>query len=151
MRTIAAILILLYIHIDSLAQTPQGFDSLLAKKLGADAYGMKKFTLVLLKTGSVKITDKSKLDSLFSGHMKNIQRLASENKLIIAGPLGKNSNNYEGIFVFNSENMKEVQQQIDTDPAIHSGILKAELYLWYSSASLQEIPALHNQIQREHF
>lgn len=51
---------------------------------------MKSYYLVILKTGSAKITDKKRSDSIFGGHMKNIQRLALENKLVVAGPMGKN-------------------------------------------------------------
>jgi uncharacterized protein YciI len=128
-----------------------GYDSILAKKLHADPYGMKKYVLVLLKTGPVKITDKSMSDSLFTGHMKNILRLAAENKLILAGPLGKNDKTYEGIFVLNTDSIKEAAQMLETDPAVHAGILASELYLWYSTAAIQEIPGIHNKIAQSHF
>ena len=107
--------------------------------------------MVLLKTGPVNITDKSKNDSLFAGHMKNIQRLASENKLILAGPLGKNDKSYEGIFVLNTDSIKEASEMLETDPAVHAGVLATELYLWYSTAAIQEIPSIHNKIRQAHF
>jgi hypothetical protein len=44
--------------------------------------------LVLLKKGSVELTDKKIRDSVFRGHMANIIRLAAEKKLILAGPKG---------------------------------------------------------------
>jgi YCII-related domain. len=128
-----------------------GYDSVLAKKLHADQYGMKKYVLVLLKTGPANITDKSKSDSLFTGHMKNILRLAAENKLILAGPLGKNDKTYEGIFVLNTDSIKEAAQMLETDPAVHAGALASELYLWYSTAAIQEIPSIHNKIAQTHF
>lgn len=149
MRSMAAVF-LLFLFTKVHAQTP-GYDSVLAKKLHADPYGMKKYVLVLLKTGPVNITDKSKSDSLFAGHMKNILRLAAENKLILAGPLGKNDKTYEGIFVLNTDNIKEAAQMLDTDPAVHAGALASELYLWYSTAAIQEIPAIHNKIAQTHF
>jgi uncharacterized protein YciI len=151
MKYLLAILLLLIGSIQTNAQKTPGYDSLLAKKLHADAYGMKKYILVLLKTGPTSITDKAKRDSFFMGHMKNIQRLAAENKLILAGPLGKNDKAYEGIFVLNTESMQEAAQMLETDPAVHSGLLASELYLWYASAAVQEIPGMHEKIQKEHF
>jgi hypothetical protein len=87
----------------AIAQTPnKNYDSVLAKKLNADANGMKRYYLIILKTGTANITDKATLDSIFSGHMKNIQRLASENKMVVAGPMGKNDKTYRGIFILNT-------------------------------------------------
>ncbi|MBV9963211.1 MAG: hypothetical protein JO072_13285 [Parafilimonas sp.] len=127
------------------------YDSVLAKKLQADDYGMKNYVFVILKKGSANISDKHQLDSIFHGHMANIQRLAAEGKLIIAGPIGDNDKNYEGIFVFNTSSVDEARQWLNTDPAIQAKDLDAELYPWYCSAALQEIPALHKQVQKKSF
>ena len=152
MKLIALIAVLLFANTNTNAQsTNNNYDSVLAKKLNADAYGMKKYYLVLLKTGPANITDKIKRDSIFTGHMKNIQWLASQNKLVVAGPFGKNDNNYEGIFILNTDNKKEAEAMIETDTAVHSKVLVAEYYLYYGSASLQQIPELHNKIQQKHF
>ncbi|HMG14584.1 MAG TPA: hypothetical protein VK590_03990, partial [Saprospiraceae bacterium] len=45
-------------------------------------------------------------DSLFTGHMNNIKRLAKENKLIVAGPFEKNLKNYRGLFIFTVNNSR---------------------------------------------
>jgi uncharacterized protein YciI len=133
------------------AQTTDNYDSALAKKLQADDYGMKSYVLVILKKGTANITDKKILDSIFHGHMANIQRLADENKLVLAGPMGDNDKNYEGIFIFNTADIHEAKQWLSTDPAIQSNDLDAELYVWYCTAALQEIPSLHKQIQKKSF
>ncbi len=152
MKLTALIVFLFFANTYAKAQNTNNiYDSVLAKKLNADAYRMKKYYLVLLKTGPTVISDKAKLDSIFSGHMKNIQWLASQNKLVLAGPLGKNDNNYEGIFILNTDNKKEAVGMIETDRAVHSKILTAEYYMYYGSASLQQIPEMHNKIQRKHF
>lgn len=129
----------------------QTYDSALAKKLNADDYGMKKYILVLLKTGTADASDPQKVDSIFSGHMKNIQSLASQNKLILAGPLGENENKYEGIFVLNTDSIDEAKKMLETDPAVHEHFLSPELFVWYGSAAVQEIPAIHLKIQKKHF
>jgi uncharacterized protein len=144
------LIILFFVSTTVHAQT-NNYDSVLAKKLNADDYGMKSYVLVLLKKGSATITDKKMLDSIFHGHMANIQRLASENKLVLAGPMGDNDKNYEGVFVFNTASIDEAKQWLSTDPAIQSKDLDAELYSWYCTAALQEIPALHQQVQRKSY
>lgn len=114
------------------------YDSTLAKKLGADDYGMKSYVFAMLKTGSNSTTDKAFIDSCFSGHMANIVRLVNERKLIVAGPLGKNDNAYRGLFIFNVSTMEEARELVQSDPAINSKLLDADLYNWYGSAALPE-------------
>jgi len=132
-------------------QATGNYDSALAKKLNADDYGMKQYVLVMLKKGTANITDKKILDSIFHGHMANIKRLASENKLVIAGPMTENDKNYEGIFVFNTGDINEARQWLSTDPAIQSKDLDAEVYGWYSTAALQEVLGIHEKIQKKSF
>lgn len=127
------------------------YDSVLAKKLNADDYGMKSYTLIILKKGSVEITDKKMRDSVFHGHMANIQKMASENKLILAGPTGKNDKGYEGIFVFNTGDTTEARQWLNSDPAIQAKDLDAEIYEWYGPAALQTVTSINRTIQKKHF
>ena len=133
------------------AQQNNTYDSVLAKKLNADDYGMKMYTLVILKKGSADITDKKIRDSIFHGHMENIKRLANENKLLVAGPMSENEKNYEGIFVFNTADISEARQWLNTDPAIQSKDIDAEIYGWYSSAALQKISEIHSTLQKKSF
>ena len=73
------------------AQAPAAaYDKALADSLGANDFGMKMYTLVMLKTGPNQVSDKAQRDSLFRGHLQNIGRLAREGKLIVAGPLQAN-------------------------------------------------------------
>jgi hypothetical protein len=121
------------------AITNPDYDMALAKKLGADDYGMKSYMLVILKTGANQTTDKAFISESFRGHMENINRLVEQKKLIIAGPLGKNANNYRGIFILNNvAGFDEANELLQTDPAIKSGLLGVELYKWYGSAALPE-------------
>src|SRR5262245_30594317 len=80
------------------AQNPKYNDSL-AKALGADEYGMKKYTLVILKTGPNTGTSKATTDSCFSGHMANMEKMVAAGELIVAGPIAKNEKTYRGIFI----------------------------------------------------
>jgi len=125
------------------------YDKLLADSLGGDDYGMKSYILVILKTGPNKIEDKHILDSLFKGHMENIGRLASNGKLIVAGPLGKNDKTYRGIFIFNVKSMEEANALLKTDPTINDGVLEAELFKWYGSAALPTYLPNHEKIEKK--
>lgn len=115
------------------------FDAALAEKLGADDYGMKKFVFVVLKTGNSQTTDKKFISETFKGHLENINRLVEEGKLVVAGPFGKNENNYRGIFIFhNVPTLEAAEDLLQTDPAVKAGLLDFELYNWYGSAALPE-------------
>ncbi len=127
------------------------YDSVLAKKVGADDYGMKSYVFAILKKGSYAAKDKKESDSLFRGHMANIGRLADEGKLVVAGPLGKNDKDYSGIFIFNVKTTEEAKKLCETDPAIKSGIFIVEFYPWYCSGALMEINKIHKAIQKKSF
>ena len=127
------------------------YDSTLAKKFDSDDYGMKKYVLVILKTGSNTTEDKKIKDSLFAGHMANINRLVKINKLVIAGPLVKNKKTYRGIFILDVKTFEEANALLDTDPAIKEKLLAAELYQWYGSAALPAYLEASDKIWKKGF
>lgn len=115
------------------------YDPALAKKLGGDDYGMKQYFLVILKTGTNTTTDKTLISESFRGHMENINRLVKEGKLIVAGPLAKNENQYRGIFILNNiPTPEEAKTLLQTDPAIRNSLLAFDIFTWYGSAALPE-------------
>jgi len=127
------------------------YDSSLAKKFEADDYGMKKYVLVILKTGSNTTENKKLKDSLFAGHMDNINRLVKINKLVVAGPLVKNEKTYRGIFILDVKTLEEANALLETDPAIKEKLLAAELYQWYGSAALPAYLEASDKIWRKGF
>lgn len=132
---------------------PSGFDAELAKKVGADEYGMKNFVFCILKTGpkDPEIKDKKQRDEIFAGHMANMARLAKEGSLALAGPFGKNDRAYRGIFIFNVATVEEAQKLVDTDPVIKSGMMIAELTPWYGSAATMLINENHKKVAKTSF
>ncbi len=114
------------------------YDSILAKRLGGDEYGMKSYIFVILKTGSNTQVEKAVRDSLFAGHLANIDRLAKQRKLIVAGPFGKNDKSFRGLFILNVDTPEEANDLLQTDPAIREKLLEPELFKWYGSAALPE-------------
>lgn len=115
------------------------YDKALADKLESDQYGMKSYFLVILKTGSNKTTDKELINESFKGHMENINRLANEKILVVAGPIAKNDNNYRGIFILtNIKTIERAKEILKSDPAIKNGIFDFDIFTWYGSAALPE-------------
>lgn len=150
MKHLLALLILCCLGFSAQAQSSNpNYNKALADSLGADAYGMKQYVLVILKTGTNTTTDKEKLNAYFRGHMENIGRLAKEGKLVVAGPLGKNDKNYRGIFILDAKTVEEAQKMVETDPAVKAKVFEVELYPWYGSAALPLYLETHSKIEKE--
>lgn len=147
MKSIITFTFILSIVTFTFGQTtnPQ-LDTTLAKKLGADDYGMKMYVFVILKTGDNKTTDKQFIDSCFTGHLTNIGRLAETRQLIVAGPFGKNNDDFRGLFILNVTSIAEANKLLETDPALKANLLRAELYPWYGSAALPEYLDISDKI-----
>ena len=121
----------------------------LAEQYGADEYGMKRYILVILKTGPDTTSTKEELEQLFRGHMDNITRLSDQGKLVVAGPMsGKNERGYRGIFILNTNDEQEAREMLSGDPAITKGVFEAELYPWYGSAALPAYLDVHERISK---
>ncbi|MDO1501259.1 YciI family protein [Winogradskyella maritima] len=143
MKYIATLVIcLLSLQLATAQKTNPNYDAELAEKVGADEYGMKLYVFVMLKTGENTSKEKEPMDKAFAGHMANINRLVEEGKLIVAGPMQPNDNNYRGIFILDVRTIEEAEKLMQTDPAIKAKYLKPDLYQWYGSAALPEyLPA----------
>ena len=93
------------------------YNLLLAQHLGADNYGMKQYVMAFLKAGPNRSQDEETAAKLQTAHLKNIQRLAVEGKLLLAGPF-LDDGNVRGIYIFNVTTLDEAEKLTQTDPAI---------------------------------
>ncbi len=123
------------------------YDSLKAEKFGADDYGMKQYVIAFLKRGPNRIQDSSKAVELQKAHLKNINKLAEEGKLVLAGPFLDNED-VRGIYIFDVKTIEEARKLTETDPAIKAGSLIMELRPWYGSAALKEINQIHKTLEK---
>lgn len=151
MKKYLLIVVALYSAAVSSQEKPIIYDAALAKALNADDNGMKKYAFCILKTGSNTTATEAEKNSAFEGHMANINRLAKESKLVVAGPFMKNDKNYRGIFIFNVATIDEAQALVETDPAVKSKLLEADLTVWYASAALMETTKIHDKIAKNKF
>lgn len=150
-KTLLTLLLLAFALSAKAQSSNPKFRQALADSLNADEYGMKMYTLVILKSGSNTTTDKTLLDSLFKGHMANMIHMQSIGKLVVAGPLGKNDKSYRGIFILNTQTPEETKTLLETDPAIKARVLDAEIYPWYGSAALPLYLKHHEEVQKKSF
>ncbi len=95
-------------------------------------YEMKQYWLVLLYSGSVRSQDTATAARIQQAHMNNIDRLAAEGKIIMAGPMGGKTS-LRGIFIMNGKDSAEVASHIKTDSAIVTGRLRFEIHPWWTA------------------
>jgi uncharacterized protein YciI len=122
-----------------------GFDGALAQRLGADEYGMRSYVIAFLRAGPERRQDAETAQRLQRAHLDNIQRLAEDGKLVLAGPF-MDDGELRGIYVFDVATVEEAQALTASDPAIQAGRLVMELHPWYGSAAVKEINAIHERI-----
>ena len=105
---------------------------LLAQEEDKPKYEMKTYQMVFLYKGENRNQDSLEVEKIQAGHMANIQRLADEGKLIVAGPF-LDDKDLRGIFIFDSESEVEVKALVETDPAIMAGRLRYEIHPWMTA------------------
>jgi uncharacterized protein YciI len=129
-------------------QAQTEYDPELAEKVGADEYGMKKFVIAFLYRGDrVNEYSEEERAELQKGHMANINRMAEEGKLVLAGPFFGNED-LRGLYFFDVQSLEEAQALTETDPSIKAGVLKMDLKEWYGSAALPLLPELHSKVAK---
>jgi uncharacterized protein YciI len=111
---------------------------------------MKPMVMVYLKKGPVRNQDSATASEIQKGHMANIEKLAMEHKLLLAGPF-MDDGEVRGIFIFDVPTVEEARKLTKTDPAVQSGRLIMELHPWYGSAALLLLDSLHRKVQKKSF
>ncbi len=97
---------------------------------GDTTYIMKQYFMCFLKTGPNRDQDSATAAQLQADHQANIGRLAEEDKIHMAGPMGDDGD-LRGIFVFNTTTFEEADSLVRTDPAVAAGRLAYELHPWW--------------------
>lgn len=120
-------------------------DTVLARELGADDYGMKSYVMAFLKSGPNRDRTPTESAGLQRAHLQNIRRMAEEGQLVLAGPF-MDDGEIRGIYIFNVTTVEEAKKLTETDPAIQAGSLVMELHPWYGSAALLKVNEIHRQL-----
>src|SRR5215213_9763168 len=95
-------------------------------------YEMKQYWLVLLFSGGVRSQDTATAARIQKAHINNIERLAAQGKIIMAGPIGDNTN-LRGIFIMDGKDSTEIAGHIKVDSAIVTGRLRFEIHPWWTA------------------
>jgi uncharacterized protein len=95
-------------------------------------FKLKQYFLVLLKRGPNKDLDSLQRIEVQKGHMAHINKMADEKKLVIAGPMGDDTD-LRGIFIFDVPTMEDAVALTEQDPAVKAGRLIMEIHPWYAS------------------
>ena len=140
-----AILIASILTVTVHAQTT--YDPALATKLKADDYGMRTYVMAFLKAGPNRNRSREETQQLQAAHRANINRLAGEGKLVLAGPFA-DYGPLRGIYIFDVPTVAEAEALTNTDPAIKAGQLVMELHPWYGSAALMMVNEVHARIEK---
>jgi uncharacterized protein YciI len=124
------------------------YDAALATKLKADEYGMRTYVMAFLKAGPNRNRSAEETRTLQRAHLDNINRLAAEGKLVVAGPFADDGP-IRGIYNFDVPTVAEAEALTNSDPAIQAGSLAMELHPWYGSAALMMVNEVHARIQQK--
>lgn len=133
---------------DTGASTRAADDAELARTLGADERGMRRYVLAILKTGPTRVPDGPERDEMFKGHFANMGRLSAEGKLAVAGPLD-GVDGRRGLFVLAVADIDEARRLTATDPVIIKGEMVAEFHVFYGSAALMLVRDAHDRLTRK--
>lgn len=145
------LILALFLAGTSLSLAQSAYDEELAKKLGADEYGMKKYVMAFLLRGD-KVSEftPEQRSEIQGKHMANIGKMAEIGKLIVAGPFFGNDE-LRGIYIFDVQTLEEAKALTETDPAIQAGVLKMDLKEWYGSAALMALPEIYPKVTKKNF
>lgn len=97
---------------------------------------IRRYWFVLLTRGSNRNQDSLTAAKIQEGHLANIKRLYMDGKIKVAGPFGEDnhagSSDWQGLFVFDCASKEEVEQLLQTDPAIKAGRMVYLVKPWYT-------------------
>ena len=129
------------------APSSGGYDAALAARTGADERGMRRYVLVILKTGPKRMPDGPQRDALFAAHFANIERLAKAGKLAVAGPFADDPAGWRGLYLFAVDDFAAARALAESDPVVPAGEMVPEYHAWYATAAAMLLPELHERLQ----
>lgn len=97
-------------------------------------------TLAILKTGPrtepLSAEERSKI---FGGHFANMERLARERQLLVAGPYGqqRSDKTLRGLFVLDTPDAARAKELAETDPGFLAGVFRFEFHALSTAAALR--------------
>lgn len=97
-------------------------------------------TLAILKTGPrTEPLSAEERTKIFGGHFANMERLARERQLLVAGPYGKQRSDptLRGLFVLDTADPARAKELAETDPGFLAGVFRFEFHALSTTAALR--------------
>ena len=144
MRTIVPLLISILFFLvaceEKEAAPGSSSDTSTARSADTMVYGdMKQYWLVFLKKGPNRNQDSVARAMIQEKHLANIDRLAKEKIIIMAGPMGYSTpNDLQGIFIMDAKDSATAASYVQTDTAVVTGRLKFEIHPWWTAKGKYE-------------
>lgn len=147
-RLLAPLLASLFLLAGAASAAEPTYDPDLARSTGANDNGMRQYVFVLLMTGPTRVPAGPERDEMFKGHFANIERLAREGKLILAGPYD-GVDGWRGMFVFAVPDIASAKALVATDPVVIKGEMVPEFHEYWATGALMLVPDLHKRIVKK--
>ena len=85
---------------------------------------------------------------MFKGHFANINRLAAQGKLVLAGPFD-GVDGWRGLFILVVADIEEARKHVASDPVVAKGEMVAEYHTYYGSAALMLVNEAHHRVTKK--
>ncbi len=121
----------------ALARNDAAISTIKTKVDSTPVYKMKQYWLVLLYRGNTRSQDSITAAKIQQAHMSNIERLAADGKIIMAGPMG-DKGDLRGIFLMDGKDSAEIASHVKIDSAIVTGRLRFEIHPWWTAKGKYE-------------
>ncbi|HYM11886.1 MAG TPA: YciI family protein [Bryobacterales bacterium] len=116
-----------------------------AQQKPAPKMKLTTYYLALLRRGPAWTPAQTpEVKRLQEAHMANIQKMADEGKLVVAGPFGDNGE-LRGIFIFKVGSLAEAKALCAEDPMVKAGRLTIEVHPWLTDGDLTVTPRSPSQ------
>ena len=131
----------------SILSNINNFDSKMANQLGANKYGLKKYTLCFFNKGAQRVLKSDQVLALEKGHINYMNELIAKKEIVLAGYFNE-TDVHLGFVVFDSQDTSHVRSLIEKDPKVNEGLIVPHFQQWTSSAAILKLNEIHQKIQK---
>lgn len=108
---------------------------------------VRDYVFVFITTGPLRTPTPEQSQEAMRGHFANMQRLADEGKLLIAGPYiePRPTPDHRGIFVMDETEVAAGLELANTDPAAEMGVFVMTAHRFTTDRPLTDLPRLEKE------
>lgn len=112
-----------------------------------ESRAVRDYVFVFIRTGPLRTPTPEQSREAMQGHFANMQRLADEGKLLIAGPYAdpRPTPDHRGIFVMDETEVAKGLELANTDPAAEMGVFVMTAHRFTTDRPLTDLPRLEKE------